>query len=185
LLKYTKSVDEMAHILGHELSHLILGHSSLKNLSELGLNATEVLLLSIDPSAGAITFLVVGVLATISKMLKSGFSRECEQEADQLGVELATLACYDAKEGSKFMYRLSSHEHGNIVRMKWMESHPPSIDRARDIFKQASEIQQQGNNNGTLKCDDATCKAAQQARVLYDVWHSSPLYGKLAWELDT
>jgi hypothetical protein len=65
--------DEMALIMGHELSHLILGHVSRANQLEAFLRAFEVLLLTIDPTEGAMASLAfLFVVSSYRSLLGAG-----------------------------------------------------------------------------------------------------------------
>lgn len=201
LFQYTNNIDEVAFILGHEISHLICGHSTRLNNIEFYIKSIEILLLSIDPSFGYITLLIVAALATLSEIIQNNFSKDHENEADQLAIILSSMSCYNPIEGSHFMYRLSTLEQQqNPTRnlITWMDTHPPSISRSKDIFKQYNEIKQQQkqliqqqqssrknnvHNNESIvdnmnvpifPCSNTeACKAAQQSRILYDLWQST------------
>lgn len=54
--------DQLALLLGHEISHLILGHSTTTNKIESTLWIFEVLLLSIDPTEGLLSVVLLSSL---------------------------------------------------------------------------------------------------------------------------
>lgn len=70
------------------MAHLLLGHVSQSNRAETMLHTIEVLLLSIDPTAGVLALFFIGGLAAIRRAVSAAFSRENEREADNLGVEV-------------------------------------------------------------------------------------------------
>jgi Zn-dependent protease with chaperone function len=149
LLELAETADELGFVLGHEVSHLILGHVSSANQVEMFLKTLEVLLLSIDPTAGVLSLFVIGGLAAARRAVMAANSREHEREADDLGVEIAARACFDTIKGAevmKKMYHLSTLERplssistGSKVAHLY-DSHPPSEERYDTIVAKAQEV---------------------------------------------
>ena len=106
MIDEAKTVDEVAFVLGHELSHLILGHTSRKTKISSALKTTELVLLSLDPTEGLLAFAIVFLLGIVRLSAEQSYSREYETEADDLGLRLVA-ACeqFDLAAGSRFMYR--------------------------------------------------------------------------------
>jgi Zn-dependent protease with chaperone function len=147
MLDVASTADELAMVLGHEVSHLIMGHVSQTNNVETMLRTVEVTLLSLDPTAGLLSLAVIGSLAAVHKALAAAHSRENEREADDLGVKLAARACFDTVKGVHVMRKM--HEHSvaaattprndsSIIRM--MDTHPPSMERF-DHLRQKSKME--------------------------------------------
>jgi Zn-dependent protease with chaperone function len=149
MLQVATTPDELGIVLGHEISHLILGHVSSTNKVETLLRTIEVLLLSMDPTAGLLSVLVIGTIYAARRLISAAYSRDNEIEADDLGLEIAAAACYDTVAGSKVMYKmhqvaagmtnLSGGNNnaaiqqpvntGNSTIVRLMDTHPPSLDR--------------------------------------------------------
>ena len=53
--QYVKNDDELAMILGHEVSHLILGHMSASSFYESVVRGAEILILMLDPTEGLLS----------------------------------------------------------------------------------------------------------------------------------
>jgi Peptidase family M48 len=53
--QFVKNDDELAMILGHEISHLIQGHLSQSSLFESFLRGVEILVLMLDPTDGLLS----------------------------------------------------------------------------------------------------------------------------------
>ncbi|GAX27558.1 hypothetical protein FisN_13Hh356 [Fistulifera solaris] len=131
--------DEWAVVLGHEISHLILGHNSQTNQLEVFLKTVEVLLLSMDPTEGVMTLFVVGALAAVHRGLAAAYSREHERQADELGLTLAARACFDTARGVEVMHKM--HQHSVSAAPSTMQSstislwdtHPPSLERYQQL----------------------------------------------------
>jgi Zn-dependent protease with chaperone function len=158
MLQVATTPDELAVVLGHEISHLILGHVSSTNKVETFLRTIEVLLLSMDPTAGLLSVFVIGTLFAARRLLSAAYSRENELQADELGLEIAAAACYDTVAGSKVMYKMHQVATGmfnpgsnntvlndsdtmktssssTIVQL--MDTHPPSLDRYERMLTSA------------------------------------------------
>jgi Zn-dependent protease with chaperone function len=135
MLDMIQNDDELALVIGHEVSHLILGHVSQRNLAETVLRTVEVLILSLDPTEGVLTLAVVGGLATLRNALTAAFSRDHEREADELGMKLAAMACFDTQRAAAVFRRL--HENEKLPKpskfLSFVDSHPPSEERYRDL----------------------------------------------------
>lgn len=144
------SADEIAFVLAHEVSHLVLGHVSQANRVDTVLKTVEVLLLSIDPTSGVLALFFIGGLAALRKALSAAHSRESEREADDLGVEIAARACFDTATGAqvmKKMHHLSSlassggSSGSNVAKVASLyDSHPPSEERFQSLQLKAQEF---------------------------------------------
>jgi len=154
MLNIAETPDDLAVVLGHEVSHLILGHVSAANKIETALRTVEVLLLSMDPTAGLLSVMVMGFLYAGRKALSAAHSRGNEVQADELGLKLAAKACYDTAAGSKVMYKMHQSATGMVAPVsgggssknkdamiveapqpvaktvvRLMDTHPPSLER--------------------------------------------------------
>lgn len=156
-------------ILGHEMSHLVLGHVSERNQVETMLRTLEVLLLSIDPTEGLVSLGVIAGLAWMRGLLVASFSRESETEADALGIKLAAMACYDTEKGAVVMKKMHDHQvelaggHSrNSHLLQLMDTHPPSLDRYK-------KIQEQSKTENPQKYGHSTC-ASVQRKMMQAIW---------------
>lgn len=96
LLDQIENDEELAFLLGIEMSRLLLGHNTIQNLIETGLRTVQVLCLSIDPTEGVLSFAIVATLEWLREFtMKSGVSSWQQGEADALGMKLAAMACFD------------------------------------------------------------------------------------------
>lgn len=136
MLHMIDNEDELALVLGHELSHMLLGHITEKNMLETMLRTVEVLLLSMDPTSGVLSLLFVGSLATLRTAFTAAHSREHEHEADQLGIQLAAMACFDTHRAAAVFRKL--HEQAGPPSGKrllsFADTHPPSSDRYEKLI---------------------------------------------------
>ena len=158
--KFIESDDEMALTLGHEVSHLILGHSSNRNSFEVFFRTAEILLLSLDPTEGLISLAFMTFLASLRHAIGAEFSRNDEREADELGIKLCAMACFDTKSASKVFHRmhLADVESGKQAAsnraglLSFFDSHPPSEERYHSLLAESGEENRE-------KYEDTTCSS--------------------------
>jgi len=109
LEKYTSNHDELALILGHELSHLMLAHNSKTFEIEKNLKTLEVFLLTLDPTQGVLSFFVVAALDYARNIFQASHSRKHETEADELGIKLAAMSCFDTRNAPEVFRKMHDH----------------------------------------------------------------------------
>jgi len=155
-------------VLGHEVSHLVLGHISQTNQVETALRTLEVLLLSLDPTSGLLALGVIAGLAAMRHALSAAYSRENEYQADELGIQLAARACFDTQKGCRVMYKMHEHKvsaspNTNSSMVRVMDTHPPTLERYRIL-------QEQSTKENYPKYND--CQTVS-SRFLAAIWDSS------------
>ena len=137
ILAYLNSEAELACVMGHEIGHITARHSaeqySRGQLAQIGLAAGMI----ISP-----TFARLGDVAQLGvQMLFLRFSRDNEREADDLGVEYASRAGYDAARMGSFFETLErmhpDSEKGGLP--DWFSTHPNPEDRIGAVRRKAAE----------------------------------------------
>jgi len=163
LSTFTTNDDELGLVLGHEVAHLIHGHTSEKNDIEMMLKTMEVLLLSLDPTEGILSIAIVGAISFFHSLLSLSYSRHHELEADELGIKLAARACFNTKIASQTFQKMHDHSiemqrelSGNVASDKrlakdFLSTHPPSLERFENM-KEASEIENPEKYADTHNC---------------------------------
>jgi Zn-dependent protease with chaperone function len=139
---FIESQDELALVLGHEISHLILGHSSARNSLETSLRTLEILMLSLDPTEGLLSLAIMGGLASLRSAIGALYSRDNERCADELGIRLTAMACYDTRAASHVFYKMHQYnvESGRDAGLGgFFDSHPPSKERYLALLKESDE----------------------------------------------
>lgn len=119
--------DELALILSHEVSHAILGHTKARSELHSNVSMGALFLMTImDPSGfGSVVFDYL--ILTVGKYLELEYSRETEEEADELGIHIAALACYDTHNGAKIFDKFSNLQGHHATG--WNDTHPSSDSR--------------------------------------------------------
>ena len=100
LLKVATNQDQLATVIGHEVAHVLAGHSNERASTQLATQgALEVLKGLSGPASPAKsrTLAVLGVGAQVGVILP--FSRAQESEADVLGLDLMARAGFDPSQG--------------------------------------------------------------------------------------
>lgn len=174
LQKFIATQDELALVLGHEISHLILGHSSARNRLETVFRTIEILLLSIDPTEGLLSLAFMSLLATFRGGLGASYSREHEREADEMGIKLTAMACYNTREASLVFHKMHIHDIESGIQNasnkagwgSFFDSHPPSDERFRSLL-------QESNNENKEKYEDTSC--ATLKTLFWEAMKGSPV----------
>jgi predicted Zn-dependent protease len=95
-----RNPDEVAFILGHEMSHVIRGHAMARIITNSAIALGSRFISVRNPLTGLLSN--VGV-----NMLQSSYSQDLEMEADKLGVLLVEAAGYDKKAAAVMLSRLA------------------------------------------------------------------------------
>ncbi|MBW2236764.1 MAG: M48 family metalloprotease [Deltaproteobacteria bacterium] len=123
LLILANSEDEVANVLGHEITHVSQRHAAARQQIVEGV-------------PGFFQFMQFASLA--------GYGRDQERTADKLGQKLAGAAGYDPHGMSSFMKQLDFAERlsrGSSRIPSWRDSHPSSRERVADNAARASRVQ--------------------------------------------
>lgn len=138
LFQYVWNEDELAAVLGHEVAHNVARHAGEKISQSLLLNMLARLSLLLDPSG----LLVTVLLPTATLFRELPHSRTQEMEADEIGVIISAMACYDPRAAERVFTRMA-HGGGrdpdavNGSRLKareppeFLSTHPSHESRIR------------------------------------------------------
>lgn len=137
LLKLVTNADQLAAILGHEMSHALLSHAA-EQLSyaqkwDFFVIVIMAALWMIIPSDG-IASITSWFMHRVIKYFDLPFSRELEKEADKVGLQLAAKACFDVREASVVwsMMQVKDTVEGNSIP-EFMSTHPSNETRVELI----------------------------------------------------
>ncbi len=119
--------DEVAAIMGHEVSHALREHAR----ERMGKSATTNL--GVEIGAALLGLGNMGRYAANmgAQLLSLKFSREDETEADLVGIELAARAGYDPSAAVRLWEKMMTANKG--APPQWLSTHPASATRIRDI----------------------------------------------------
>ena len=124
--------DEIAAIMGHEITHALREHGRERAVKSTGTQLIARLL-----GAGAAAYFGVDPRVTDSVAQQAGqfvvlkFSRDDEREADLVGLDLAARAGYDPRAGVVLWQKMAAL--GKRQPLEFMSTHPSGADRIARI----------------------------------------------------
>jgi predicted Zn-dependent protease len=152
IMAYFNNEAQFTGVLGHELGHITARHGQKQQTRS---TITSILL------AGA--SMASKTIASIAQPLSQGagvfllkYSRDAENEADQLGVKYSTKTGYDAAQMADFFLTLERTEKasGGGSTPGFLSSHPNSADRYQRVKGLAAQAKQTtGNRTLTVNRD--------------------------------
>lgn len=131
------SEEALAGVLAHEIGHIILGHGvkaiSNGRLSEAAMIIGKEAVSSYGPSEVGMVTEVFGdsVNQVFDTLIKSGYSRSQEYEADDFAAKLLVKTGYDAKGLSAMLDQIAKAQ--SQKRGGWLDTHPSSTDRKASL----------------------------------------------------
>jgi predicted Zn-dependent protease len=118
--------DELAFVMAHEMVHVVLKHPLKRILSNFSFKVIENMLRA-RGTAGQIA------KQTLSSILRNGYSRENELEADLYAVKIMVSAGFDAKGAISLLQHLQPGKEQNPEIFNYFSSHPPLNERIEKI----------------------------------------------------
>lgn len=163
MMRFVRSDDELAMILGHELAHLTQGHVSR--------GAVNNTLLGIGAAIAGLYFPGAGQMAgTVGQMFLNHFNQDQEREADQVGLRYMFDAGFDPSAGPRVMERMAQ-EVPQTASAGFFSSHPGSVERAEALRQWAAElkgrepehrlVREESARQSDLKRDEEACQRAK------------------------
>jgi hypothetical protein len=154
MIEAAKSEGEVAGVMAHELSHVILRHGTAQ--------ATKAQKFQIGAIAGQVLGAIVG--GTAGSIISQGsqfglgtyflkYSREYESQADLMGSHLMAAAGYDPRQMAN-MFRTIEKEGGG-KGPEWLSDHPNPGNRYEAINREAALLQVQGSAGSQADFNDA------------------------------
>lgn len=136
MIEASGSEAEVAGVMAHELSHVILRHGTLQASKaqkfQIGAIAGQILGAIVGGNAGAV--IAQGSQFGLSAyFLKYG--REYEREADLLGAQIMARAGYDPRAMATMFDRIEAE--GGSRGPEWLSSHPNPGNRSAAIQQEA------------------------------------------------
>jgi len=139
LLRAVDNEAQLAAVMGHEMSHVILRHgtnqASKANLIELPAMLAGEIAGSSGGMMGQLAELGIGLGAN-SVLLK--FSRTAESQADLMGSHIMAEAGYDPIEMAKFFDKLNAE--GGSRAPQFLSDHPNPANREKAIEQEAARL---------------------------------------------
>ena len=142
LLNFTKSDEELAGAIAHELAHVIRGHLAKKK-GGIIVNTIAAVSLGITaevfvPGTGNA---VMNGVQGVGGMFNLKFSRDLEREADFYSLKILDWAGYSLDETAQFQERFSIEVPKTLIA-GYLNTHPNSPERKLRIERSIEEIRQ-------------------------------------------
>ena len=140
LLPYTQNETALAIVLGHEITHAVVGHGRERMSQQLvaqGLGTIGGAALSGNSQAVNIFNQLYAPTAQVGVLLPN--SRKQESEADHYGLIFAAIAGYNPAEAVSFWQRMAAAS-GQKPPV-WLSDHPADEQRIKDIQRLLPEAE--------------------------------------------
>ena len=151
LITSTDSEGELASVLAHEMAHVTQRHIARRferqERSSLPVFAgivAAVVLGSQSPDLGqAVAAAALG--SAVQKTLN--FSREAEQEADRVGIQVLDRAGYEPRAMPEFLEKLQSAQRFARKAPEYLSTHPLTTSRIADLRARAEQSPARGRDD--------------------------------------
>ncbi|MBP7822078.1 MAG: M48 family metalloprotease [Saprospiraceae bacterium] len=135
LIKYLDSEDQLAGVLGHEIAHAALRHSTRQMTKLYGVQMLTDYLLGKKDVVKQITQGIVGLQ----------FSRSNEKEADEYSVSYLCGTQYKANGAAGFFKKIGAKGGSKVP--EFLSTHPNPGNRVADIENRARKMQCKGDKS--------------------------------------
>lgn len=135
LIKFLDSEDQLAGVMGHEIAHAALRHSTRQMTKIYGLSAL-VSIATGNSEPGMIEQVALG-------LINLKFSRGHETEADAHSVKYLCPTSYKADGAAGFFRKIG----GESSPPAFLSTHPNPGDRVNDIRRKSQELSCRGDND--------------------------------------
>lgn len=166
MLRFVKSDDELASVVGHELAHLSRGHHGKVGLLDVSSIILGIMVESSVPGSGL-------PVADLIRRSMSAFDREQERDADYYGLIYMYKAGFDPEAGvslwERFAVELPERRGKSLF-----DTHPVSSERTLRARRVATQLKQD-----LLKEEVDKTAHGDSAPVIYGL-HAMPVPELLA-----
>jgi predicted Zn-dependent protease len=160
MLQAARTDDEVAGVMAHELSHVILRHGTLQAAKaqkfQFGALAGQILGSIVGGTKGAI--IAQGSQFGLGTYFLK-YSREYEREADLLGAQIMARAGYAPRQMAN-MFR-TIQQQGGGGGPEWLSDHPDPGNRYAAINREAASLQVNGEANTGPAFDSVRARLTQ------------------------
>lgn len=128
--------DEIAQIMGHEISHALANHTaermSRAKATAVGMGIAAIALGTSDLSRGTKAVALTGTALAAKLALELPNSRTAEAEADRIGIELAARAGYEPKAAVSLWDKMGQASGGK-GGPAFLSTHPAPDNRSKTL----------------------------------------------------
>jgi hypothetical protein len=162
MIEAARSEGEVAGVMAHELSHVILRHGTVQ--------ATKGQKFQLGALAGQVLGAIVGgrtgdVIAQGSQFGLGAYflkySREYEREADLLGAQIMARAGYDPRHMASMFQTIQ--RQGGSRGPEWLSSHPDPGNRYEAINREAEMLEIEGDAGSSAEFTTVKSRLARMS----------------------
>jgi predicted Zn-dependent protease len=124
IMKVDPTDDELAQVMGHEIAHALANHTAERMSTAMAANAGILAAGLISDNPGQ-AMAMTAAAATVAIKLPN--SRTAENEADQIGMDLAARAGYDPRAAVTLWQKMA--KVGGNAPPEWLSTHPSDTTR--------------------------------------------------------
>jgi predicted Zn-dependent protease len=160
MIQAARTDDEVAGVMAHELSHVVLRHGTLQAAKaqkfQLGALAGQVLGSIVGGRSGQV--IAQGSNVALSTYFLK-YSREYEREADLLGAQIMARAGYDPRQMANMFRTIQERSGGSGP--EWLSDHPDPGNRYAAINREATMLRVNGSANTGPEFDAVHARLAR------------------------
>ena len=127
--------DELAQVLGHEISHALAKHSAEKMSIAM---ASSIGVLAVGVAADNKGLALGGAALAAALAVEKPNSRAAESEADRIGIELAAKAGYDPRAAITLWQKMANV--GGQGPPQFLSTHPSPANREKKLAEYVPEM---------------------------------------------
>ncbi|MDK4545318.1 M48 family metallopeptidase [Kingella kingae] len=134
--------DEIAAVVGHEMTHALLEHSRKEANRNVGIQLGAQLGTALLAGATGVSTDVVGTgVGLLTDLgLDKPFSRDAEREADLGGLKLMAQAGYNPEAAVSVWQKMNRENDNNNALVKVLSTHPTNNDRIELIRRELPNV---------------------------------------------
>ena len=136
--------DELAQVLGHEISHALAKHSAEKMSVAM---ASSIGVLAVGVAADNKGLALGGAALAAALAVEKPNSRAAESEADRIGIELAAKAGYDPRAAITLWQKMA--KVGGQGPPQFLSTHPSPANREKKLAEYVPEMMPYYEQKGT------------------------------------
>ncbi len=138
LIKIKPTDDELAQVLAHEIGHAVSHHTAEKMSVSMAYNVglmTMAIALGGEDYAG---LALAGAVVAANLAIQLPNSREAEEEADRIGIELAARAGYDPRAAVTLWQKMGVIDGTRVP--EFLSTHPAPANRQETLNRLGPEM---------------------------------------------
>ena len=137
LVQVEPTDDELAQVMGHEISHALAKHTAEKMSMQV---ATSVGVAIVGIASDNTGVALTGAALTAMLVVNLPNSRAAEKEADQIGIELAAKAGYDPAAAATLWQKMGATSKSRTPQ--FLSTHPDPENRQEKLAKLEPKMRQ-------------------------------------------